>query len=230
MVPTIMLGSVPVFGTFFFLYAPAREYLHSQHLDSMLPVASAVCAVPATIVGIPSDVIKKRLVLGIDPNLVQAIRHVTTGPNGWRGLFAGYHVNLIRDLPFAAVKVGLYEQFASTYKSWHGLAKRDLIPPEGAAICGVSSGVACAILTCPLDCINTVIKSNESHGSTSIIQVGKQIVTKHGVRALFRGVTMRSVVLGIGSSIFWPIQRTTSHYLQPDYNVDPNFHDRLEEF
>ena len=70
---------------------------------------------------------------------------------------------------------------------------------------------------------------NESHGSTSIIQVGQQIVTKHGMKALFRGVLMRSIVLGIGSSIFWPIQRTTSHYLQPDY-IDPNFHDRLEEF
>jgi Mitochondrial carrier protein len=228
MAPTILLGSVPVFGTFFFLYAPLRELLHDSKHESLLPVASAVCAVPATLVGIPSDVIKKRLVLGVDPNVMAVIQHVTTD-RGWRGLFAGFQVNLIRDIPFAAVKVGLYETLSTYYKSWNGQSKKDPIAPQGAALCGVASGVACAILTCPLDCINTRIKDG-SIKSTSIMEVGKHIVTKHGVSALFRGVLMRSIVLGIGSSIFWPIQRATAHWLQPDYEDDPNFHDRLEDF
>jgi hypothetical protein len=224
-IPTILLGSVPVFGTFFFIYAPIRETLHHSDYEYFLPVASSICAVPATIIGIPSDVIKKRLVLGIDANVISALNHIMAD-RGWRGLFAGWHVNLVRDLPFAAVKVGLYETFVSHYKNWYGLSKRDPIPPLGAAICGVASGVACAIVTCPLDVINTRIKSGETT-STSILRVGKQIVANQGIPALFRGVAMRSIVLGIGSSIFWPIQRSISHLLQPDY--DPNFHDRLEE-
>lgn len=228
MAPTILLGSVPVFGTFFLLYAPLREMIHHSEYQSLLPLASAVCAVPATLVGIPSDVIKKRLVLGVDPNALAAINHVTMD-RGWRGLFAGFQVNLIRDIPFAAVKVGLYEMFASHYKSWNGQSKKDPIAPQGAAVCGVASGVACAILTCPLDCINTRIKDG-STTSTSILEVGKQIVTKHGVSALYRGVVMRSIVLGIGSSIFWPIQRSMAHWLQPDFEDDPNFHDRIEDF
>ncbi|KAG7368054.1 mitochondrial carrier protein [Nitzschia inconspicua] len=228
MVPTILLGSVPVFGTFFLLYAPLREIIHHSQCDSMLPLASAVCAIPATLVGIPSDVIKKRLVLGVDHNVMAAVHHVTI-ERGWRGLFAGFQVNLIRDIPFAAVKVGLYETFASYYKILNGQSKLDPIAPQGAAICGVLSGVSCSILTCPLDCINTRIKDG-STTSTSIVEVGKQIVTKHGVSALYRGVVMRSIVLGIGSSIFWPIQRSTAHWLQPDYQEDPTFHDRLEDF
>lgn len=228
MVPTIALGSVPVFGTFFLLYSPLRETLHYSEYQSLLPLASALCAVPATLVGIPSDVIKKRLVLGVDPNVYAAIRHITRD-RGWRGLFAGFQVNLIRDIPFAAVKVGLYEWLAAYYKAWNGQSKKDLIAPQGAAMCGVASGVACAILTCPLDCINTRIKDG-STTSTSILEVGRQIVTKHGVSALFRGVAMRSIVLGVGSSIFWPIQRSTAHWLQPDWDEDPDFHDRLEDF
>lgn len=228
MVPTILLGSVPVFGTFFFLYAPLREMLHHSMYDSLLPLASAGCAIPATLVGIPSDVIKKRLVLGVDPNVMAAIHHITAD-RGWKGLFAGFQVNLIRDIPFAAVKVGMYEMFASQYKAWNGQSKKDPIAPEGAAMCGVLSGVACAVLTCPLDCINTRIKDG-STTSTSIVKVGQQIVTKQGLSGLYRGVVMRSIVLGIGSSIFWPIQRSTAHWLQPNYEEDPNFHDRLEDF
>ncbi|KAL3904662.1 MAG: hypothetical protein SGARI_004825, partial [Bacillariaceae sp.] len=199
MVPTIALGSVPVFGTFFLLYAPLRETLHQSpsEYQSLLPLASAVCAVPATLVGIPSDVIKKRLVLGVDPNVYAAIRHVTSD-KGWRGLFAGFQVNLVRDIPFAAVKVGLYETFASYYKEWNGQSKKEMIAPQGAAICGVTSGITCAILTCPLDCINTRIKAGDTT-STSIMKVGKQIVKQSGVSALFRGVLMRSIVLGVGS-------------------------------
>lgn len=226
-IPTVALGSVPVFGTFFFLYAPIRDVVRHSDYEHSLPLVSAICAVPATLVGIPSDVIKKRLVLGIDANVFAAVSHVTS-ERGWKGLWAGWHVNLIRDLPFAGVKVGLYELFMSYYKSWYGMGEKDVIPPHGAAMCGVASGVGCAILTCPLDVINTRIKSGGTK-STSIVEVGRQIMSREGASALFRGVAIRSVVLGIGSSIFWPVQRSVAHYLQPDYHDDPTFHDRLEE-
>ena len=211
-VPSIALGSIPVFGTFFFLYAPVREYLHHSssleeyQLQFILPLTSMICAVPATIIGVPSDVIKKRLVLGIDKNFFPAINR--------GGLFAGWHVNLVRDLPFAGVKVGLYEMFVSYYKSWYGLSKRDPISPQAAALCGITSGITCAILTCPLDVINTKIKASET-SSTSILDVGKLITKNDGVKGLFRGVAMRSIILGLGSSIFWPIQRSFSTYWQP---------------
>ena len=220
-VPSILLGSVPVFGSFFFLYAPVREILNhssSGEYQYLLPIGSAVCAVPATIIGVPSDVIKKRLVLGIDANLSAAVKRVTADI-GWRGLFAGWHVNLIRDLPFAAVKIGLYEIFVSYYKSWCGLSKRDPISPQGAALCGITSGIGCAIFTCPLDVVNTKIKASEAT-STSILEVGRHIVLNDGISGLFRGVAMRSIVLGLGSCIFWPIQRSVSHYWQPITHFD----------
>jgi Mitochondrial carrier protein len=158
-----------------------------------------------------------------------AIQHVISCDRGWRGFFVGYQVNLIRDIPFAAVKVGLYEMFATNYQIWNGQSTMDPISPHGAALCGVASGVTCSILTCPLDYINTRIKDG-STTSTSVWEVCKQIVKRHGVSALYRGVVMRSIVLGVGFSIFWPIQRTTAQWLQPNYQKDPNFHDRLEDF
>lgn len=219
LVPTVLLGTVPVFGSFFFLYAPIREILKEKDYESLIPVASAICAIPATVIGVPADVLKKRLVLGIDPSISAAISHVRA-QNGWKGLFAGWHINLIRDLPFASVKIGLYECLLS---QWRILflqnQQQQSISPLGASVCGMASGIGCAILTCPLDVINTRIKSGEVTSNSisaknSILRVGREIWSKEGVTALFRGVGMRSIVLGIGSSIFWPIQHSVANYLQ----------------
>mmetsp|Transcript_4650 Transcript_4650/g.6730 ORF Transcript_4650/g.6730 Transcript_4650/m.6730 type:complete len:274 (+) Transcript_4650:368-1189(+) len=216
LVPNVLLGSVPIFGSFFFLFAPIREELKENNYESCIPLASAVCAVPATIIGVPSDVLKKRLVLGIDPSVRVAVSRVTM-QHGWKGFFAGWHVNLLRDLPFASLKISLYEFLVFQWRqsSFHDSTNRQQpISPVGAGVCGMASGIGCAILTCPLDVVNTRIKAGNTNNSLSIVKVGKEIYRKEGISALFRGVAMRSVVLGIGSSIFWPIQHSVASHLQ----------------
>lgn len=213
MIPTIALGSVPVFGSFFVLYAPLKVSLQERNLHYLLPIASVLCAVPATIIGVPADVLKKRLVLGIDSNARQAVSHILA-EHGAKGFFAGWHINLVRDLPFAGVKIGLYEAFVRQWKVVNGISSDGPITTTGAATCGVASGVVCGIVTCPLDVINTRIKASTTQ-TTSIRTVGEQILVREGVQALFRGVLLRSLVLGIGSSIFWPIQHSVSNQLQP---------------
>ena len=215
--PTLLLGTVPVFASFFLLFAPVKSILQQRHAEHWIPLASALCAVPATIVGVPAAVLKKRLVLGIDSTAMAAIRTVVAHDGIWRGLFAGWHVNLIRDIPFAVVKIGLYEWFVMQYKNQiqQVTNKQETITVMGSSICGVLSGVSCAILTCPLDVINTRIKADATtNHSTSIQVMAKDIVQREGVKSLFRGVAFRSLVLGVGGSIFWPIQRTVSHALQ----------------
>jgi hypothetical protein len=39
------------------------------------------------------------------------------------------------------------------------------------------------------------------------------IVATQGPLALFRGVVLRSVILGVGSCIFWPLQTTIATWL-----------------
>ena len=205
----------------------------------LLPLAAAVCAVPSTVIGVPADVLKKHLVLGKDPSFGVALRNILTSQGWYHGLFAGWHVNLIRDIPFACVKVGLYELFVTYYKQYQGLQKSDKLSTFGTAFCGVTSGVSCAVLTAPLDVVNTRIKAGDTilhprpssaaaaatayesnklakkkifrtsihrqtQQSTSILYVGRNIVAKEGIAALFRGVLMRSFVLGVGSVSYQP--------------------------
>lgn len=210
--PTVLLGSLPIFGTFFLLYAPLRTSLKENGMSQLLPIASIVCAIPATIVGVPADVLKKRLVLGIDPSTKVALKRILETQGG-KGLFAGWHVNLMRDLPFSFIKIGFYEWFVYQWRILNHYSMNETITPLGASFCGVLSGVSCAVITCPLDVVNTRIKVGEVE-SNSILRVGASIVKTEGVVGLFQGVVLRSVVLGIGSSIFWPIQRSVADGLQ----------------
>eukprot|EP01049_Picozoa_sp_SAG25_P006981 SAG25_NODE_550_length_6992_cov_63.479182_2_plen_100_part_00 len=60
----------------------------------------------ASIVSVPSDVLKKRVVLGLESSVGSAIRHIWAA-DGARGLFVGWRANVIKDVPFAAVKMSL---------------------------------------------------------------------------------------------------------------------------
>jgi hypothetical protein len=284
LVPTVLFGSVPVFGTFFLLYAPLKQtllvqydddddmesssFLSSSSLSLLLPLLSGLCAIPATLMGVPADVLKKRLLCdttnntNYDGKIRTALAHIAASPHAQgsllRGLFTGWHVNLIRDIPFAVVKLGLYEWFVeqcyqrqcfvhlpkngtgynhnnggnvpgannnniSNHQDhhYHQPHKKHPISATGAAICGVASGVCCAIVTCPLDVINTRIKAGvdllggggSGSGGASIRRVAMDIVATQGSAALFRGVVLRSVILGLGSCIFWPLQTTIATWL-----------------
>jgi solute carrier family 25 S-adenosylmethionine transporter 26 len=70
---------------------------------------------------------------------------------------------------------------------------------------GFLSGILTAVVTCPIDCVNTRIKSGEL-STSSMIGAHMEIVRKNGAAALFRGVLPRCVIIGFGSMVFWGIQ------------------------
>jgi hypothetical protein len=70
---------------------------------------------------------------------------------------------------------------------------------------GFGSGAMTAVLTNPLDCVNTRIKSGELRQS-GIIQAHYEIIQRDGWKALFRGIIPRIFVISCGSSVFWTLQ------------------------
>ncbi len=92
--------------------------------------------------GIPSDVLKKRMVLtssAADPSFVAAMRAATR--RGIGGLFVGWQANLIKDVPFAAVKVALYENFRRRLATHLGLSGAEALSPVQSAGLGLASGI-----------------------------------------------------------------------------------------
>jgi hypothetical protein len=238
MAPTILAGSAPSFAAFFATFTPIKNALNARHRRNgdgspnatfetlNVLAASSLAGIPSSLVSVPSDVVKKRLLLnGGEASWGSTARSIWH-ENGIRGFMVGWRTNLVRDIAFAAIKMTLYEscsrvylamvenplqnhQFdpesSSTSKSSSSPPKRTesdhLTAPEAAAM-GLLSGALTAVITQPIDCVNTRIKSGEL-ASFSIARAHSEIVRRDGVQALFRGLAPRAVILGVGSTVFW---------------------------
>eukprot|EP00929_Paragymnodinium_shiwhaense_P004019 TRINITY_DN104729_c0_g1_i1.p1 TRINITY_DN104729_c0_g1~~TRINITY_DN104729_c0_g1_i1.p1 ORF type:complete len:337 (-),score=71.14 TRINITY_DN104729_c0_g1_i1:150-1127(-) len=215
--PVVLLGSSPSLALFFGLWTPTRAYLsgtgslNPQDLSPPAVVLGAVaCALPASLVGVPADTLKKRLLVSREAAAKSyGVREAASQiykDGGWRGFFVGTSANVTKDLPFAAIKLAAYEMMGSAYMSFkqrsgHGHGQV-LSPTESSAI-GAASGGIVAVATTPLDVVNTWLKSGRLEPGTSMQRAAWHIVESGGVTALFRGAALRVALTGLGSSIFW---------------------------
>jgi len=223
-----ILGSGPSFGIFFLMYAPIRDAINIQlggNNDGLaVTTSSIISTVPSSIIYVPADVIKKRVILGEFPTVYTAFIRILRR-EGSRGLFLGWRANLLRDIPFGIVKMGLYESLSNIYislfahkrllsqskynavhpsstSSSSSVMSSSLLTQTESGIVGATSGAATAVITCPIDCVNTRIKSGE-YAHLSVTKTHLAIVRNEGVSALFRGVGPRIVLYAAGSSLFW---------------------------
>lgn len=125
--------------------------------------------------------------------------HNVLHQHGIRGLFLGVRANLAKDVPFAMLKMGLYESLGRFYAT--SMGTHELTSLE-SGIVGTVSGAAVAVVLNPLDVVNTRIKSGSL--TTSSLSVGCLKVAQHdGPSALFSGLLPRLVLISFGSTVFW---------------------------
>ena len=61
--------------------------------------------------------IKKRIVLGVDSSAMNIVNQIIK-VDGIGGLFLGWQANLVKDVPFAALKLTLYEGVWQLYANY----------------------------------------------------------------------------------------------------------------
>ena len=157
--PVVASGSAPSFAVFFSLYEPLKLSLQSDGRDAQNAAAvlatSSLCAVPASVVAVPSDVLKKRVVLGLETDAKSAIRNIYNA-GGVGGFFVGWRANVLKDVPFAAVKMCLFEGSVALYMRMRGYPPGTPVRTLENAGLGMVSGAITGVMTCPLDVVNTV--------------------------------------------------------------------------
>lgn len=139
-------------------------------------------------------------------------------------LFLGWRVNLYKDTAFTALEMSLYEAVARTYLTFSPSHKAsaskvldaDCLNSIEAAGVGSVAGVSTAVVTCPIDCVNTRIKSGEL-ARFGVISAHMEIIRLDGARALFRGVAARAVLHGVGATVFWYLKASITQILNGDY-------------
>ncbi len=217
--PVLTLGSAPSFGIFFVAYYPTKVHLTRVTGNDHVAVvgASVVAGVPSSLLGVPSDVLKKRIVLrGEAP--WPAMRALVRDGH----LMLGWRANLTKDVAFAAIKMTLYESCSRAWLVWgRPIVQSDvtsppltwasssspaaprLTPIEAGGV-GFASGTLTAVLTCPIDVVNTRIKAGQT-AITGMLAMGRHVTATEGVRALFKGLGVRIGIISFGSTWFWTL-------------------------
>jgi hypothetical protein len=133
--------------------------------------------------------------------------------------------NIARDVPFVILKMSLYEELSRRYLASKSLSvgyrsntsssssssSLSAAPGPGPGLSSVEaggvgfvSGALTALLTAPMDNVNTRMKSGEGgFAALSLRQAHLEVLRRDGAAGLFRGLGPRVVITGVGSTMFW---------------------------
>ncbi|XP_020233068.1 S-adenosylmethionine carrier 1, chloroplastic/mitochondrial-like [Cajanus cajan] len=76
--------------------------------------AGAIGGIAASLIRVPTEVIKQRMQTGQFTSASGAVRFIAS-KEGFKGFYAGYGSFLLRDLPFDAIQFCIYEQIRIGY-------------------------------------------------------------------------------------------------------------------
>ncbi|CAI7908427.1 unnamed protein product [Closterium sp. NIES-54] len=216
-----LVGVLPASAIFIGVYEPVKAYLLNA-LPENISVAAHLAAgaaggTAASLVRVPTEVVKQRMQTGQFPTAVNAVKTILS-KEGFRGLYAGYGSFLLRDLPFDAIQFAIYEQLKIQLKK---TLKRDLKDPEMAVV-GAISGAITGAVTTPLDVIKTRLMTQGTSGQyKGIIDCIQKTAAQDGAGALFKGVGPRVMWIGIGGSIFFGVLEKTKQLMHKAYHTPP---------
>ena len=167
----------------------------------------------ACLVRVPTEVIKAKM--QTDPShatsLSRTFRLVLSERHGGSplsqftgGLYRGYGITLMREIPFAMIQFPVYEAL----KQYIADTCRDGVPPNPleAAACGSFSGGIAAGLTTPLDVIKTrLMLGADKDGKLyqGVTDVIRRTYQEGGPKVFLSGIQPRVMWISIGGFVFF---------------------------
>jgi solute carrier family 25 (mitochondrial S-adenosylmethionine transporter), member 26 len=118
------------------------------------------------------------------------------------GLYRGYGITLMREIPFAAIQFPLYEKAKLWIRDW----QHSPATPMQAAACGSIAGGIAAAATTPLDVLKTrLMLGTDKRGVPYVnaMDVLRRTVAEEGRGALFSGIQPRVMWISIGGFVFF---------------------------
>lgn len=197
-----LVGVVPASAIFMGVYEPVKQKVAAANPEKgwLGPlIAGATAGAAASIVRVPTEVIKQRMQAGEFARAAGAVKAILAR-EGAKGLFAGYGSFLLRDIPFDAIEFVAYEQLKAAYAASVG---RDLHAGEVSAV-GAAAGAVTGVATTPLDVLKTRLMTQGASGRyKGVVDCARRIAAEEGVGTLFAGWQPRVVWIGLGGCVFF---------------------------
>jgi solute carrier family 25 (mitochondrial S-adenosylmethionine transporter), member 26 len=177
----VSIGSVPSAALFFGTYELVKnDGPFSLHGNQLL--GAIVGETASGVVRVPLDTLKQRMQVGNSASLRTA-----ASTRSSKELFQALPVTLMRDIPFAASQMLLYE-----------FLKSNGVP---VWISGLIAGAVSGFVTTPLDVVRTRLMLVEAEGS--VPRVLESLWKEGGMSTVFRGASMRSLWISAGGCVFF---------------------------
>jgi len=210
------VGSAPGAALFFCSYETCKSVLRPEASKLPAPVVHMTSAcigeVVACMVRVPTEVVKQRMQTGMHSSIGATITS-TIEREGIKGLYSGFGITILREIPFSLIQFPLYEHLKQRisihFKNGSPCASHE------SAMCGSFAGGVAAALTTPLDVLKTRLmlgadKQGVPYKSASdtlarlVVEGSADGAGSKGVaRLLFSGVQPRVMWISIGGFVFF---------------------------
>lgn len=207
------LGSAPGAALFFGVYETLKPYISST-LPTANPIVSHMIAaasgeIASCLVRVPTDTLKTKMQAGRGTETIAStIRLVMAEPGFFGGMYRGYGITLMREIPFALIQFPIYEWAKTEWSARQGSP----VSPLQAAGCGSIGGAIAAALTTPLDVIRTrLLLGRDKHGISymGITDVFRRVrLEEGGYSTFFSGIQPRILWISVGGFLFFGAYET----------------------
>ncbi len=164
------------------------NYDRNKETVAQQVMAGALTGVTQVIVTNPMEVMKIRMqtVESTSVSPLQALREL-----GWKGLYIGSGVTLLRDVPYNVIFFLSYIEIKRALTSPDGEVSRVRILGSGVAV-----GTFAAFAGTPMDVVKSRIQMRNSPYTNGPIDCTKRLYAEGGYRVFFRGAFPRMAVQG----------------------------------
>lgn len=173
-------------------------------------IAASIGEAAACLVRVPTEVIKAKMQTNTANaqslkktfQLVLSETHGSSLSQLTGGLYRGYGITLMREIPFAMIQFPLYESF----KVYWSDKQNSPVNPFQAAACGSFSGGIAAGFTTPLDVIKTRLMLGADKDGKLYVGVGdvvRRTASEGGFTVFWSGLQPRVMWISIGGFVFF---------------------------
>lgn len=164
------------------------NYDRNKETVAQQVMAGALTGVIQVTVTNPMEVMKIRMQTAESATVspLQAFREL-----GWKGLYNGSAVTLLRDVPYNVIFFLSYIEIKRALTSPDGEVSRARILGSG-----VAAGMLAAYAGTPMDVVKSRIQMRESPYTNGLVDCTKRLYAEGGYRVFFRGAFPRMAVQG----------------------------------
>lgn len=213
-----MAGSVPTAALFFCVYSYARRLFPED--ESMTVVgflinfmfnllAASIGEMFADLIRVPVEIVKqKHQVSDVQHRAIDILMHAYKTDGLINGIYRGYGITIMRDIPFSAIQYPLWELLRALVVHMTG-QKPSLLADAGF---GSIAGACASAVTTPLDVAKTRIQLaehlddhtiDEMESGRTPCHVWRELYKENGVAGVFSGFVPRVLWTTVGGFIWF---------------------------